>query len=84
MWSMWKESRSLSQDKKGTETRRHARYTHLVEQEAQARQHPPPTLASSPTPIPLPLSLMPAVCLSLVAPAPYIRQARAPQAVELV
>ena len=42
MWSMWKGSRSLRQDRKGTETRWHARYTHLVEQEAQARQHSPP------------------------------------------
>ena len=84
MWSMWKESRSLRQDRKGTETGWHARYTHLVEQEAQARKHIPPTPAPSPAPLSPPLPRMPAVSLSLVAPAPYVRQARAPQAVDLV
>ena len=75
MWSMWKESRSLRQDRKGTQTTWHARYTHLVEQEAEARRHGPPTLAPSPAPLLPPLPLIPAVCLSLVAPAPYVRQA---------
>ena len=54
MWSMWKESRSLRQDTKGTEARWHARYTHLVEREAQARQHTRPTPAPSPPPLPPP------------------------------
>ena len=52
------------------------------------RQHTPPTAAPSPAPLPPslppPVPCMPAVSLSLVAPAPYVRQARAPQAVDLV
>ena len=59
-----------------------------MEQEAQVRQHTPPTQAPSPAPLPPslppPLPRQPAVSLSLVAPAPYVRQARAPQAVDLV
>ena len=80
---MWKELRSLSQEKKGTETRWHARYSHLVEQEALVRQHIPPTPTPAPAclppslplppllpSLPPPLPRMPVVSLSLMAPTP--------------